>query len=414
MKYVSVAEAVQAIPDNSFVIFQGGSAETKDFHHEFSEQVERFNQLTVCTGFSFGSYDFLQKGLGENFSFLTWQASPKLRKIFKENNRKKTRFVPIRLGDVHRVISATGELKPDVVVIQTSKPLADKTVSLGISVGPNLDFVKSAKLVIAEFNEHMPVTCGESRISLDDIDYAYESDSKLCEYHASTPSESDHAIVDHVMSLVPDGAWAQLGIGSVPDVVMAQLANKRDINLLSGLLTGGMQSFMENARHSPKIVVGELAGDADFYQFCHENKQIKMAPTSVTHDVAAVAALPKFTSINSAIELDLMGQSNGEAIGSLQISGVGGALDYIEAANWCEEGISIIALPSVTHDGKRSKIVAKFDAGAIVTAPRFCTDYVVTEYGIAKLKGKDLYERAEQLINIAHPDFRDSLAGEIA
>ena len=138
-----------------------------------------------------------------------------------------------------------------------------------------------------------------------------------------------------------------------------------------------------------------------------------MAPTSVTHDVAAVAALPKFTSINSALEVDLMGQSNGEAIGSLQISGVGGALDYVEAANWCKEGISINALPSVTNDGKRSKIVAKFPAGGVVTVPRYCADYVVTEYGIAKLKGKDLFQRAEALINIAHPDFRDSLAEEI-
>lgn len=414
MKTVSVTEAVDAIPDHSFVIFQGGAAEASDFHQAFSAGIERFKQLTVCTGFSFGEYQFLKKGLGENFSFLTWQASPKLRKHFKENDPNKARFVPIRLGDVHRVVSATGELKPDVVVIQTSKPLADGTVSLGISVGPNLDFVRSAKIVIAEFNENMPVTCGESRISLDQIDYGYESSTPICEYHSATPTESDHKIVEHVMGLVPDGAWAQLGIGSVPDLVMAQLADKKDINLISGLLTSGMQQFMENAKHTPEVIVGELAGETSFYEFCHENKQIKMAPTSITHDVSAVASLPKFTSINSAIELDLMGQSNGEAIGNLQISGVGGALDYIEAANWCKDGISIIALPSVTNDGSKSKIVARFGAGAIVTSPRYCTDYVVTEYGVAKLKGKDLYERAEALINIAHPDFRDSLAEAVA
>ena len=414
MKHVSVTEAVDAIPDNSFVIFQGGAAEATDFHLAFSARVERFKQLTVCTGFSFGDYQFLNNGLGENFSFLTWQASPKLRKHFRENNRAKTRFVPIRLGDVHRVVSADGELKPDVVVIQTSKPLNDGTVSLGISVGPNLDFVRSAKIVIAEFNDNMPVTCGESRIALDQIDYAYESSTPLCEYHSATPSETDHKIVDHVMNLVPDGAWAQLGIGSVPDLVMAQLAGKKDINLISGLLTGGMQQFLENASHTPEVIVGELAGEASFYEFCHNNKQLKMAPTSITHDVSAVASLPKFTSINSAIELDLMGQSNGEAIGDLQISGVGGALDYIEAANWCKDGISIIALPSVTNDGSKSKIVARFNAGAIITSPRYCTDYVVTEYGVAKLRGKDLYERAEALINIAHPDFRDSLAEAVA
>lgn len=413
MKYVNVDEAVRAIPEGSFVIFQGGAAETRDFHRAFASQADQFKDLTVCTGFSFGSYDFLQHGLGANFSFLTWQASPKLRHLFKENNPKKARFVPIRLGDVHRVIADDGELRPDVVIVQTSRPLDDGTVSLGISVGPNLDFIRSAKLVIAEFNSNMPVTCGESRVSLDDIDFAYESDTALCEYHSPAASDSDHSIVDHVMSLVPDGAWAQLGIGSVPDLVMAELANLKGVNLLSGLLTGGLQTFMENAPYSPEVIVGELAGSQKFYEFCHENAQIKMAPTSVTHDVAAVAALPKFTSINSALEVDLMGQSNGEAIGSLQISGVGGALDYIESANWCKDGISIIALPSVTNDGKRSKIVSRFQAGGVVTVPRYCTDFVVTEFGIAKLKGKDLYQRAEALIEIAHPDFRDALAEEV-
>lgn len=413
MKYLSVEEAVRAIPNESFVIFQGGAAETRDFHRCFAAQAERFSGLTVCTGFNFGSYDFLQNGLGPDSSFLTWQASPKLRHLFKQNDPSKARFVPIRLGDVHRVIASDGELQPDVVVIQTSYPLDDGTVSLGISVGPNLDFIRSAKLVIAEFNTNMPVTYGESRVSLEDIDIAYESETPLCEYHSPNASENDRAIVDHVMSLVPEGAWAQLGIGSVPDLVMAELANLKGINLLSGLLTGGLQMFMENAPYTPEVIVGELAGEEAFYRFCHENSQIKMAPTSVTHDVAAVAALPKFTSINSALEVDLMGQSNGEAIGSLQISGVGGALDYVEAANWCKEGISINALPSVTNDGKRSKIVAKFPAGGVVTVPRYCADYVVTEYGIAKLKGKDLFQRAEALINIAHPDFRDSLAEEI-
>ncbi|MEM7466783.1 MAG: acetyl-CoA hydrolase/transferase C-terminal domain-containing protein [Pseudomonadota bacterium] len=413
MKHVNVDQAVEALPSSGLTIFQGGAAEAKDFHQSFANQVERFDNLTVCTGFSFGNYEFLQRGLGEHISFLTWQTSPKLRHHFKENDPKKVRFVPIRLGDVHRVISDTGELKPDAVVIQTSRPLDDGTVSLGISVGPNLDFIRSASLVIAEMNSNMPVTYGESRVPLDDIDVAYESDTPLCEFHAPGASAVDRAIVDSVMSLIPDGAWTQVGIGSVPELVMAELANLKDINLLSGLLTGGLQQFVENAPYSPEVIAGELAGTRAFYEFCHHNEHIKMAPTSYTHDVAKVAALPKFTSVNSALEIDLMGQSNGEALGSVQISGVGGALDYTEAANWCTDGISIIALPSSTHDGKHSKIVANLPTGGVVTVPRYCTDYVVTEYGIAKLKGRDLHRRAEALVEIAHPNFRDSLAEAI-
>ena len=413
MKYVTLSEAVRAIPNNSFVIFQGGAAETVDFHREFSQQIARFEGLTVCTGFSFGSYEFLREGLGQHFSFLTWQASPRLRKLFKENDRNKVRFVPIRLGDVHRVIDVDGELKPDVLVIQTSKPLDDGTVSLGISVGPNLDFIRSAKIVIAEINSNMPVTHGDCRVPTNEIDFAYESGSPLCEYQSPIASEIDRAIVDHVMSLIRNDSWVQVGIGSVPELAMVELANCKGINLLSGLLTGGLQTFIENANYTPKVIAGELAGNKDFYQFCDNNTGIEMAPTRVTHDVAAVAALPKFTSINSAIEIDLMGQTNGEAIGSVQISGVGGALDYIEAANWCEDGISIVALPSTTNDGKHSKIVGSFDAGIPVTAPRYCTDYIITEHGIAKLKGRDLYQRAEALINIAHPDFRDELSDKL-
>ena len=413
MNYVTPEQAVKSIPDHSLVIFQGGAAEPLAFHRAFNELSRSFDSLTVCNGFSFGRYAFLENGISDKLRYLTWQSSPKLRQYYRERYHEYARFVPIRLGDVHRVISRDGDIKPDVVVIQTSMPQNDGTVSLGISVGPNLDFVRSANLVIAEFNHNMPVTHGESRVKLDEIDLAYESDEELCVYESPQPADSDFEIVDHVMSLVPDGAWAQLGIGSVPDLVMSALASRKNINMLSGLLTTGMQAFVENSAHQPKVIAGELAGTKTFYEFCHDNPTIEMAPTSVTHDVAHVASLPNFVSINSALEIDLMGQSNGEAIGDLQISGVGGSLDYIEAANLSAGGMSIIAMPSVTGDGKRSKIVPRFPAGGVVTTPRYCTEYVVTEYGIAKLRGKDLYQRAEALIAIAHPDFRDQLAGEL-
>jgi 4-hydroxybutyrate CoA-transferase len=310
------------------------------------------------------------------------------------------------------VVSADGEIKPNVVVVQTSIPQADGHVSLGISVGANLDFIRSADLVIAEMNRNMPVTRGNSRVALEAIDLAYESDEPLCEYKTPAEQPDDAKIVDNVMSLVKDGAWVQLGIGSVPDRIMERLSDVRGVNLYSGLLTGGLQTFIEKSSTLPRIIVGELAGTQSFYDFCNENATIEMAPTSVTHNIAEVGALPKFTSINSALEVDLQGQSNGEAIGDVQISGVGGSLDYIEAANLSAGGVSVIAMASTTGNGKRSKIVRRFASGAVVTTPRYCIDYVVTEYGIARLRGKDLFQRAQALIGIAHPKFRDELAGE--
>ncbi len=410
MKIVEPAQAIRAIPDGITVVFPGGCADPTDLYEAFDAEVERFGRLTVCSGFGFGTYRYLARGLGTHFRYVTWQVSTRLRALFKENDPRKVGFVPLRLGDVHRVVHRDGPIRPDVVVVQTSLPQPDGTVSLGVSVGPFPELIASSQLVIAEMNANMPVTAGDSRIPLARIDYATESASPLCTYATPAARERDHRIVDNVLALVPDEAWVQLGIGAVPDRVLPRLADKRGVNLFSGLLTGGLQDFIGCAAHTPRVVVGELAGDQSFYDYCGRTPLIEMASTRVTHDVMRLAGLPRFVSINSAVEIDLQGQSNGEALGTLQISGVGGSMDYVEAAAWSAGGVSIIALPATTDDGRHSKIVGRLAAGAPVTTPRFAVDYVVTEFGAARLRGKDLFARAEALIDIAHPDFRAVLA----
>lgn len=410
MKIVSAETAMRAIPDHSNVIMPGGCAEPVTLFDAFAANIDRYQALTVYSGFGFGRYGYLKCGLGEHFRYVTWQASGALRELFKENDQAKIGFVPIRLADLNRIVHREGPIKPHVVVIQTSVPQPDGTVSLGVSVGANLDFVANADLVIAEFNALMPVTAGESRIPLTRIHYATEAATPLCRYGTPPAKPRDERIVDHVLDLVPDRGWVQLGVGAVPDRVLSRLADKRGVNLFSGLLTGGLREFLERARHDPEVVAGELAGEQAFYDFCGADPRIRMAPVRVTHQVATLAALPRFVSINSAIEVDLQGQSNGETLGALQISGVGGSMDYVEAAAQSDGGISIIALPSTTEDRKHSKIVTRLAPGAPVTTPRFAVDCVVTEYGVAQLKGRDLWARAEALIAIAHPDFRDQLA----
>ena len=341
------------------------------------------------------------------------KASGALRELFKTNDPRKIGFVPIRLGDLGRVVHRDGPIKPHVVIVQTSPPQADGTVSLGISVGANPDFIMQADLVIAEFNANMPVTAGASRVTLDRIAYAIEAATPLCTYTTPPAKTRDQQIVEHVLDLIPDNAWVQLGIGAVPDRVLSRLAEKRGINLFSGLLTSGLQDFLGAAKHDPQVTVGELAGDQGLYDFCGRTPGIKMAPLSVTHHFPTLAALPRFASINSAVEIDLQGQSNGETLGALQISGVGGSMDYVEAAMHSVGGVSIIALPSTTDDEQHSKIVARLALGAPVTTPRFALDCVVTEYGVARLKGKDLGARADALIAVAHPKFRDALANQL-
>ena len=410
MKLVSPTEAVQAIPDGSIVIFPHGCVEPITFYDAFGQEVERFNDLTIYSGLAFGTYPFLRKGLGTNFQYKTWQAAPQIRHLFKEN---KVGFVPIRFSEITKIVSKDGLIKPDVVVAQVSPPDEEGMVSLGISVSLYQDFIDSAKIVIAEVNTNMPMTAGNSRVPVDKIDFALEASDPLGVYTAPHQSERDQKIAEAVLDLVPDNAWVQLGVGSVPDMVLGRLAEKRGVNLYSGMLSQGLIQFMDKVRHTPKLITGELAGDQDLYDFCGRTPAVQMVTSRVTHNILLLAKLPRFVSINSAVEIDLHGQSNGETIGPVQISGVGGSLDYVEAAALSEGGISIIALPSTTEDGKRSKIVPRLATGAMVTTPRFCTDYIITEYGAARLKGKDLQARAEALINIAHPDFRDELQNSL-
>lgn len=406
MKRVSASEAIRAIPDGSTVILPGGVVDLAALVPAFQSEVERFHGLTLYSGHSFGDYRFLDRGLGKHFRYATWQAAPRIRRLFAEG---KADYVPIRFGQVHRFFSRSGPIPPDVVLVQVSPPRRGE-VSLGVSVSLYQDFIRAAKLVIAEINPQMPRTAGDSRVPVERIDLAVESDAPLGEYRPPPATARDQRIVDRVLDLIPDGAWVQLGIGSVPDQVLARLAEKRGVNLFSGLLSRGLQRFVEEARHTPKVTTGELAGDREFYEFCARRRLVRMATTRVTHDVATIARLPRFVSVNSTVEVDLQGQANGETIGPVQISGVGGSLDYMEGAALSPGGLSILALPSTTEDGKRSRIVARLAPGAPVTTPRYAIDTVVTEYGAARLKGRSLRERAEALIGIAHPDFRDELS----
>jgi len=405
VKKVSAAEAIRAIPDGSNVVFPASTIELAALVPAFQGEVERFQRLTLYSGYSFGDYRFLAHGLGSHFRYASWQAAPHIRHLFAEG---KADYVPMRFGEVTRIVSKSGPIQPHVVLVQVSPPRRGY-VSLGVSVSLYQDFIRSASLVIAEINPHMPWTAGDSRVPVDRIHLGVESDAPLGEYRMPAATERGERIVDHVLDLIPDRAWVQLGIGSMPDAVLTRLAEKRGINLLSGMLSQGLQRFVEEARHTPAITTGELAGNREFYEFCGRTRQVRMATTRVTHDVAALGRLPRFASINSTVEVDLQGQANGETIGSVQISGVGGSQDYVDAAARSRGGVSIFALPSTTEDGRRSRIVAQLTPGSVVTTPRYSTDAVVTEYGVARLKGKSLRARAEALIAIAHPDFRAAL-----
>ncbi len=418
MRIVSPREAVRQIADGSRVILPHGAVEPTAFYTAFQEERERFRRLVLYSGLQFGDYSFLPDGLGDNFSYVTWQASAKLRALQPEEGapaREGSPFphpaidlLPLRFRDVVRVVSRSGAIHPDVVVVQIAKP--DKgRANLGISVSLYRDLIASADLVLAEINENMPETCGDTSIDLSDIDFAFESPAPLGQYQPSRRSPRDEVIVDKVLGLIPRGAWVQIGVGAIPDAILCRLHEIEDVNLHSGMLTDGLIDFLRNTGPNSRVVTGEVAGSPALYEHIRGNPRVELHPSRITHDLVSIAQRPRFVSVNSAIEVDLHGQVNGETVDGVQVSGVGGSLDFVDGAAASEGGMAILALPSTTENGKRSKIIRRLGQTTPVTLPRFSVDCVVSEFGVAYLRGKSLSKRAEALRAIAHPAFQADL-----
>src|SRR5262245_22048087 len=231
MRIVTVREAVHAIADGSRLVLPHGCIEPTLFYETLQNERDRFRSLQLYSGLQFGDYPFLRAGLCENFNYATWQASAKLRSLFKEH---KVDFLPIRFRDVVRVLAADGPIPPQAVVIQATPP-RDGYVNLGISVSLYRDLVAASRLVIAELNTNMPATRGDTRIVVDDIDLAYESDAPLGVYTTPRYTARDAQIVDRVLELIPPGAWVQLGVGAIPDAVLSRLHEVPDVNIHSGM-----------------------------------------------------------------------------------------------------------------------------------------------------------------------------------
>jgi acyl-CoA hydrolase len=271
--------------------------------------------------------------------------------------------------------------------------------------------------VIAQVNPRMPRTLGNAFLHRSQVDCWAEADQPLLEYPPGPIGEVERRIAAHVAGLVPDGATIQAGIGSIPQAIMEALAGKRDLGVHS-LLVEPMLALVEagaitNARkrlHPGRMDIGEIMGTARLFAWSHENRGINMEPSDILHDPQVVGGLGPFVSVNSALEVDLLGQVNAESVDGRQLTGIGGHFDFVLGVTRAAGGRSVIALPSTGRGGSVSRIVRRLPAGARVTTPRFLTDSVVTEYGVAELAGKEDAARARELIRIAHPAFRDALA----
>lgn len=397
MRVVSAQEAIGKIQDGSRVVLHQGCAAPLRLQEALVDQAERLRNLKVYLGLQFG-----ECGLWRHFRCASWHITAPLRPLVAEG---AIRYLPVRYREVVRLFAADGPLPVDVLLLQVSPPDDLNRVSLGVSVGPFLELARQAKLVIAELNDQMPRTCGNSTLPLSCIDYAVETSHPLTVHCPATIGPVEKKIAASVSELIPEGAWVQLGIGSVPEALLASLSERR-IHLHTGIVSDGVIKFAARGRR--KVITGEVAGSEELFDFVHENPQIELHPSSCTHNPDVLRRLPNFVAINSAVEVDLTGQVNSESVGGHPVGGVGGGLDFIEGARLSPGGRVIIALTALGPKG-RSRIVPTLSQGAAVTIPRACVDYVVTEHGIARLWGKSLDERAEALIQIADPRVRDGL-----
>ena len=376
-------------------------------------QADRLAPFTLMGGLRLDDYPFAASAYAGKLRFVTWHNSPRLREA---EARGDVQFVPARYFETVTLFAAGGPWAPDAVLIHTAPPDRGGYLSLGVSVSYTLPAARRAPLVIAQVNARMPRTLGNAVLHRSQIDCWVEVDEPLAEYPPTRVGDVERAIAAHVAPLIPDGATIQIGVGSIPQAIMEALSGKRDLGVHS-LLVESMLPLVEagvitNARkrlHPGRMDVGEIMGTARLFAWSHENPAINMEPSDIVHDPGLIAGLGSFVSVNSALEVDLLGQVNAESVDGRQVTGIGGQFDFVLGATGAADGRSIIALPSTAAGGARSRIVGRLGAGARVTTPRFLTDYVVTEFGSARLTGKSDAERARELLRIAHPAWRESL-----
>ena len=336
------------------------------------------------------------------------------------NLRKQTQagyadYVPVFLSETQKLIRE-GYCKVNVAMVMCSVPDKHGYVSLGTSVDATLAAIETADVVIAAVNPNVPRAFGDAMVNIDDIDIFVEDDIQLYAHDMAPLSETDIQIGKNVAELVEDGACLQMGIGGIPNAVLAQLGNHKDLGVHTEMFADGILPLVESGvvtgKHKNidkgKMVASFLMGTKALYDFIDDNPRVAMMDVGYTNSVSVIRQLDKLTAINSALAIDLTGQVCADSIGIKHYSGVGGQIDFIRGAGYSKGGKPIIALPSVTAKGV-SKISPILIPGSGVVSTRSNMHWVVTEFGAVNLYGKTLQERAKLLISVAHPDHRESL-----
>lgn len=412
LKIIGLSEAVNHIKSGDRVYIQGAAMTPNALINELCKRHESLENIDLIHMHTEGDAPYTHEHCRDSFKTVSCFVGANVRKAI---NGGYGDYIPIFLSEIH-LLFRRNILPLDVALIQVSPPDQHGFCSLGTSIDVTLPAIETSKIVIAQINKHVPRTHGDGIIHINQIDYAVELDSPI---HCSDPkeiTEIERKIGQNVSELVEDGATLQMGIGGIPNVVLQNLTNHKDLGIHTEMFSDGILKLVEagvltGARKTVKpgkIVSCFAVGSQKLYDFMDNNPMIHLKEAAYTNDTAVIRRNPKVTAINSAIEIDITGQVCADTIGKYQYSGVGGQMDFIRGASLSEGGKAIIAIPSITSKGL-SKIVPVLKEGAGVTTTRAHVHYIATEYGVVDLYGKSLKQRAKALISIAHPDHRDRL-----
>lgn len=417
-KCVTAAEAVRKIPDGSHIANSHVAAEPRTVLKALADAYQEFTHLEVFSTHVLDDIPYSDETTRDTIHYSACFLGTASRIGVKEGWMD---FIPSNYSN--RCALMGNEIPVDVAIVMLSRPDEHGYCSFGVTVDHQKPLCQAAGMVIAEINDRMPRTLGSgaSMIHVSEIDWIVESSAELPQMFVGELSDVDKAIGANCASLVKDGDTLQLGIGRIPDAVLLALENKHDLGVHSEMISDGVMKMMMkgNINNSKKtidrdqVVATFLWGTNEFYDFVNNNPVLSMRAVNYTNNPAVIAQHEHFVSINSCTQIDLQGQICAEAVRGNQYSGVGGQVDFLRGCLMSPDGRGIIALPSTAAGGTVSRISVKLDEGNPVTTTRNDVDYVITEYGIAKLRGKSLRQRARALIEIAHPDFRQELRDAI-
>jgi len=410
MPVVSAAEAVAYIDSGMSVAFPHLSAEPTALTEALWRRAEALSEVTVYSGMLLSGYGFLKGPAAANITFKTWFMPGTL--LRKTASDVKAEYLPLTWAQTARFLRS---IPIDVALVQVSPADAQGNHSFGVNCTVAKSLVENAKFVIAQINERMPRTLGDSTVHASRLNMVVEGTRPLIEFPYRDTDEVDEVIGRHIAGMVPDGAAVQFGIGGIPGAAVDALVERgaRNLQIIS-MLTDPARRLIEAGcctEQNPKAFVGDILGTTGLYDWVDGNEAVALADALTTHSVESFVGRPSLFSINSGLEVDLYGQVNSETLGGRQAGAMGGSVDFAVAGT--VEGVtSVVGLRSTTNGGA-SRIVSRLDGG-IVTISRTFVQTVVTEYGIAELANKTVHERAVALARIAHPDHREQLLARAA